>query len=37
MNKFKQNSWLVTVPLGIVAIAYVTLFFLPAMKAIAGT
>jgi Tfp pilus assembly protein PilO len=35
MSKLKQNSWLVTVPLGIAAIAYVTLFFLPAMKAVA--
>lgn len=35
MSKLKQHSWLVTVPLGLVAIAYVTLFFLPAMKAIA--
>jgi len=35
MSKLKQHSWLVTVPLGIAAIAYVTLFFMPAMQAIA--
>ena len=35
MNKFKQSSWIITVPLVAAALAYMMLVFLPGMKAIA--